>query len=98
MLACAKKCDYASTAADCTSRSHMPFQGIVRPCDCCEFGRSADPNGESNAFQKRLEELGEDQSEKGKQRLSTVISNHKRQHRGTPPGPTGAPFTSASLW
>eukprot|EP00965_Chrysotila_dentata_P063759 2113156-Pleurochrysis_carterae.AAC.2 len=29
--------------------------------------------------------------------LSTFISTHKRKHKGTPPGPNGTPFTSASL-
>eukprot|EP00965_Chrysotila_dentata_P105477 3483591-Pleurochrysis_carterae.AAC.1 len=33
----------------------------------------------------------------GKKALSTFTSKHKRRHRGTRPGPSGAPFTSAGL-
>eukprot|EP00965_Chrysotila_dentata_P178679 5900971-Pleurochrysis_carterae.AAC.1 len=33
----------------------------------------------------------------GKKALSTFISKHKRRHRGTRPGPSGASFTSAGL-
>eukprot|EP00965_Chrysotila_dentata_P249465 6208912-Pleurochrysis_carterae.AAC.1 len=97
MLAAASNCDCKSTAAERAARSHAPFNGKVLRCDCCEFGRSPDPQGECTALVDWLDELKSDRNEKGKLQLAAFISSHKKKHLGALPDPAGLPFTSAPL-
>eukprot|EP00965_Chrysotila_dentata_P028009 931182-Pleurochrysis_carterae.AAC.1 len=94
-----QQCDCKSTFEQRTARAHQPQpNGEIRACDCCGFARQPGlERAEFDAFSAELAALKADATQQGKKKLAAFMSAHKRKHRGTPPGPDGTPFTSASL-
>eukprot|EP00965_Chrysotila_dentata_P028150 936060-Pleurochrysis_carterae.AAC.1 len=94
-----RKCDCRATAKERTIRAHEPYKGLLYPCDCCSFGHDdMARDAEYDAFSNKLKALrNAADTADGKKDLSNFMSKHKREHRGTRPGPTGVPFTSAGL-
>eukprot|EP00965_Chrysotila_dentata_P011034 358667-Pleurochrysis_carterae.AAC.1 len=77
-LACAL-CDCHASAEQRTIRAHEPVNGVVRPCDCCSYGRDrSSAAAEREAFVDKLEGLvSQSSTEAGKKELSTFIAAHK---------------------
>eukprot|EP00965_Chrysotila_dentata_P023211 769569-Pleurochrysis_carterae.AAC.1 len=100
LISVVSACDCTSTHSQRTARAHQPLRdGRLLPCDCCAFARNPNTSAaELSAFEKKLASLqAASTTEQGKKALSSFISAHKRKHNGTPPGPNGTPFTSASI-
>eukprot|EP00965_Chrysotila_dentata_P087476 2888249-Pleurochrysis_carterae.AAC.9 len=98
LTALVRRCDCRLTTAERTAWAHEPVGGIIVPCSCCDYRhRPERRQAERDAFQGELKALQKDKTEVDKKALASYISKHKRNPKGTLPGPDGTPFTSATL-